>query len=430
MANVNNSSASKPFEWLSGGLFFGEKNKGDGDERIDSENDVVSLLNGIHEDLKQLLSASSSDDQPSSKSLAVRLAQLRFLLYDERRITTQQAENPNLLASPSVALDTVEAIAATTDENALRTLIPELIDNLQFLQFESRKHVAAIFNYLLVCGFEGIDKEIYIPVMKKFRDYIVLNFEAIVSSIVNGHDVSSASSTSSTTDIALHCGSMYRSCFRHSRLYGQLVVTTRRVEQFVLPFIEKYALLPNFDVSSDAIESLKFVTTAGTTCDNDQKNDSTAMTPMDTNSQQEMAELAATFLIRDYDAVWDQGFNQKLLSTDANYMTKRVALQILSIVLLTRSNYAVMIKYVNSRSNLILVMKLLRDTSPHITLDAFHVFKVFVANPNKIPEVEKILRDNSQKLCAYLETLHYDKEASDQQFADEKRLIIATIRDL
>lgn len=179
MANVNNSSASKPFEWLSGGLFFGEKNKGDGDERIDSENDVVSLLNGIHEDLKQLLSASSSDDQPSSKSLAVRLAQLRFLLYDERRITTQQAENPNLLASPSVALDTVEAIAATTDENALRTLIPELIDNLQFLQFESRKHVAAIFNYLLVCGFEGIDKEIYIPVMKKFRDYIVLNLKLL-----------------------------------------------------------------------------------------------------------------------------------------------------------------------------------------------------------------------------------------------------------
>ena len=111
-------------------------------------------------------------------------------------------------------------------------------------------------------------------------------------------------------------------------------------------------------------------------------------------------------------------------------MTKRVPLQILSTVLLTRSNYAVMIRYVNSRTNLILVMKLLRDTSPHITLDAFHVFKVFVANPSKIPEVEKILRDNSQKLCSYLETLHQDKEASDQQFADEKKLIIATIRGL
>eukprot|EP00536_Pseudo-nitzschia_multiseries_P006266 jgi/Psemu1/192694/e_gw1.130.78.1 len=226
---------------------------------------------------------------------------------------------------------------------------------------------------------------------------------------MKGHEVSSGSSSNATTDIVLHCGSMYRSCFRHSNLYGQLVVTTRRVEQFVFPFLDRYALLPNFDVSSDAMETLKLVMTAGTT---------------------KMAELAATFLIRDYDSVWNHRFNRKLLSTDANYMTKRVALQILSSVLLTRSNYSVMIKYVNSRTNLILVMKLLRDTSPHITLDAFHVFKVFVANPNKIPEVEKILRDNSQKLCAYLETLHSDKEATDQQFADEKRLIIATIQGL
>jgi calcium binding protein 39 len=435
MANVNSGSASKPFEWLSGGLFFGNQNKGDGVESIDAEKDVNFLLNRIQEDLNTVISLSGDDKQSSSlssqsDSLAARLARLRFLLYDERRITTQQEENSHRRGTPSVALDTVESLAAKTDENTLDTLIPELINNLQLLPFESRKHVAAIFNYLLVCGFDGVDRDIYTPVMHKFRDYIELNFEAIVSPIVSGHDVSSASSSSTTNDVALHCGSMYRSCFRHSNLYGQLVVTTRRVEQLVFPLIDKYAVLPNFDVSSDAMESLKLVMTAGTTSNSDNNNDFTATSPIDAKSQQEMAELAATFLIRDYGEVWNQRFNLKLLSIEANYMTKRVALQILSTVLLTRSNYAVMIKYVNSRTNLILVMKLLRDTSPHITLDAFHVFKVFVANPNKIPEVEKILRDNSQKLCAYLETLHCDKEASDQQFADEKRLIIATIRDL
>lgn len=428
MANVNSDSAPKPFEWLSGGLFFGNQNKGDG-ESIDSEKDVDLLLKKIQEDLHALPTTSGGDDKESS-SLAIRLARLRFLLYDERRVTTQQAENSHRRGTPSVALDTVESIAAQTDENPLRTLVPELINNLQLLPFESRKHVAAIFNYLLVCGFEGVDRDMYIPVMQKFRDYIVQNFDAIVSPIVSGHDVSSSSSSSTTTDVALHCGSMYRSCFRHANLYGQLVVTTRRVQKFVFPFIDKYALLPNFDVSSDAMESLKLVMTAGTICNSGNNNDDAAITLIDTNSQQEMAELSATFLIRDYDAVWNERFNAKLLSIEANYMTKRVALQILSTVLLTRSNYAIMIKYVNSRTNLILVMKLLRDTSPHITLDAFHVFKVFVANPNKIPEVEKILRDNSQKLCAYLETLHTEKEASDQQFADEKRLIIATIRNL
>ena len=151
---------------------------------------------------------------------------------------------------------------------------------------------------------------------------------------------------------------------------------------------------------------------------------------VDEQSQQAMADIAANFLTRDYDAIWIQRFNPLLLTEKANYMTKRMALQILSTVLLTRSNYAIMIKYVAERDNLILVMKLLRDTSPHITLDAFHVFKVFVANPNKPPEIVKILSMNSNKLCAYLQTLHKDREEGDPQFRDEKALIIATIEAL
>jgi len=63
-------------------------------------------------------------------------------------------------------------------------------------------------------------------------------------------------------------------------------------------------------------------------------------------------------------------------------------------------------------------------------LDAFHVFKVFVANPNKPPEIVKILSMNSNKLCAYLQTLHKDREEGDPQFRDEKALIIATIEAL
>jgi calcium binding protein 39 len=416
------------FEWLSGGLFSGKK---DGIKSVDSEKDVNSLLTGIQENLdgnllevqssslgavEELATAEdSSNKEPSqSKFLAARLARLRFLLYDERRMTSSQQDNPLRRWTPSVALATVQGLASTN----LQGLVSKLIENLHLLPFESRKHVAAIFNYLLVCGFEGNDRDSYIPIMNGFRDYVAANFESIVTPIVKGHDACA----SGATDVVLHCGSMYRSCFRHATLYRQLVITTQRVELYIYPFLDKYALLPNFDVSSDAMESLKLIMTAG--------SDTANSTMIDEHSQREMAEVSAAFLTRDYEGVWDQRFNPKLLSTDANYMTKRVALQILSTVLLIRSNYAVMIRYVNSRANLILVMKLLRDTSPHITLDAFHVFKVFVANPSKIPEVEKILKNNSQKLCSYLETLHQDKEASDQQFADEKKLIIATIRGL
>jgi calcium binding protein 39 len=89
-----------------------------------------------------------------------------------------------------------------------------------------------------------------------------------------------------------------------------------------------------------------------------------------------------------------------------------------------------MVRYIDSKNNLILVMLLLRDKSPHITLDAFHVFKIFVANPNKPPEIIKILSDNKIKLCTYLEGLHKDKEAKQAQFRDEKALVISTIEAL
>jgi calcium binding protein 39 len=89
-----------------------------------------------------------------------------------------------------------------------------------------------------------------------------------------------------------------------------------------------------------------------------------------------------------------------------------------------------MIKYIASKQNLVNIMLLLRDTSPHITLDAFHVFKIFVANPNKPPEIIKILTDNKVKLCKYLESLHKDREEADPQFRDEKALVISTIEAL
>ena len=89
-----------------------------------------------------------------------------------------------------------------------------------------------------------------------------------------------------------------------------------------------------------------------------------------------------------------------------------------------------MIHYVASQENLVLCMHLLRDNSPHITMDAFHVFKVFVANPSKPPEVVQILKANQEKLGKYLRTLHQDKEANDTQFRDEKALIVATIEGL
>jgi hypothetical protein len=421
-ASSSQPATQSPFEWLAGGLFFGSR-KG-GIESIDSCKDVMSLLTGINNNLIKIVAEQGADglttkepvavkpevesaDNTPSKFLAARLARLRFLLYDERRISSQQESRKS---TPTVAGTVLQGLTG----NTLHDLMPRLLDNLFVLPFESRKHVAAIFNYLLVSGLDGSDANLYRNIMIGFRDYVESNYERLMTVIVNGHDTSKHGAS----DIGLHFGAMYRSCLRHASLYRQLVSSPERVEQFVFPFLDVHVHVPNFDVSSDAMESLRLVFTAG------------GDRVPDEESQQIMAELAAEFLTRDYEEIWDKRFNARLLSDGANYMTRRVALQILSTVLLTRSNYQVMIRYVASRANLILVMHLLRDTSPHITMDAFHVFKVFVANPNKPAEVVKILQDNRVKLCRYLTTLHQEKEAADTQFRDEKALIIATIEGL
>lgn len=396
-----------PFDWLHGGLFFGKPSSKDGIGVIDSCKDAVTLLDGLKESLAKILASPpdqtglngdappSTDDPSPSDYLAARLARLRFLLYSERQKTSSESSPRR---SPIIALNTSKAVTSAETQE----LVPQLLQNLSFLPFESRKHVAAIFNYLLVCGLDGSDASLYESAMHMFRDYIAARFDQIMTIIVEGH---------TAADSVLHFGSMYRSCLRHPSLYEQLVVTSERTQRFLFPFLDSFVQNPNFEISSDAMESVRVA--------------------MGANSPPpEMTPLTAAFLKRDYTPLFEERFNGKLLVGSAGYMNNRVALQILSTVLLMRSNYGIMIRYVATRENLILVMKLLRDTSPHITLDAFHVFKVFVANPNKPEDVIKILRDNKVKLCAYLKTLHHEKEDTDTQFRDEKALIISTIEAL
>ncbi len=54
-------------------------------------------------------------------------------------------------------------------------------------------------------------------------------------------------------------------------------------------------------------------------------------------------------------------------------------------------------------------MNLLRDKSRNIQFEAFHVFKVFVANPNKPRPIMDILQKNREKLLKFLAEFHNDR---------------------
>jgi hypothetical protein len=275
--------------------------------------------------------------------------------------------------------------------------------------------------------------------------------------------------TIKTPDVALHCGSMLRSIIRHPILYAQLVNDESNVEKYIFPFLDSLVNQQNFEIASDALETLRLILhpmdmdivlpfddsdgdeqggvgspsrslsngTAGALMSNHRHNDHDAITSQLLNTKDTaemeiaMEKLSSSFLEKNYTSIFTQRFNPKLLSSDhANYITRRVSLQLLSSILLTRSNYNIMIKYVSSKENLRTIMMLLRDSSAHITLEAFNVFKIFVANPNKPPQVMRILADNKVKLIKYLSGLHKDREEFDEQLRDEKILVISTLEQL
>jgi len=279
------------------------------------------------------------------------------------------------------------------------------------------------------------------PPLSSFSNQSTSVTDTAMSTVSNNTDATAAAPTlTKTPDVALHCGSMLRCIIRHPSLYQQLLVNNQqKAQSYIFPFLDTLVNQPNFEVASDALETLRqimhpafisvvipYSATATTFSNNIIGND---INPTELESI--MEKIATTFLETNYKPLFIIRFNPKLLSSDhANYITRRICLQLLSTILLTRSNYNIMIKYVSNWNNLRTIMMLLRDPSAHITLEAFNVFKIFVANPNKPMEIVKILANNKVKLVKYLSGLHKEREMSDEQFRDEKALVIATLEQL
>ncbi|KAF3838009.1 hypothetical protein F7725_009776 [Dissostichus mawsoni] len=181
-----------------------------------------------------------------------------------------------------------------------------------------------------------------------------------------------------SAEVALNCGMMLRECLRHEPLARTVLFS----EDFYCFF--RYVELSTFDIASDAFASFKDLLTRHKI-------------------------MCADFLENNYDRVFTE--YEKLLHSE-NYVTKRQSL-----------------KYISRAENLKLMMNLLRDNSRNIQFEAFHVFKVFVANPNKTQPVLDILLKNQTKLVEFLSHFQTDR-SEDEQFCDEKNYLIKQIRDL
>lgn len=327
---------------------------------------------------------SSSSTNDNLDDLTARLDRIKSLLYEERSYSSNvvmESGYTNLNWVPSVAIGVFKSFTlSTATESSIhhQELFPSLLHNLPLLPFEARKSVSAIFNYLLVCGLDGIDAQQYASVSSAFANYVLNRADTIIGQLVRAHDI--ASEIDGHVDITLLCGSMLRSSLRHASIYSW-ILSDGKCESIVFPFLDRHVHNPNFDVSSDALETVRVMFTGIATAPGAAGN-------MGDDASEEykktMEDIACDFLNRRYVDVIDERINKKCLLPTANYMTRRLTLQLLSTILLNRANYKVMMMYISSSKNLVTILCLLRDPSPHITLDAFQVFKIFVANPNKV----------------------------------------------
>ncbi|KAI3379477.1 hypothetical protein SNEBB_001326 [Seison nebaliae] len=319
-----------------------------------------------------------------------------------------------------------EVVARIAQEIYTNNLLQLMINNLHRVEFETKKDFAHIFNNLV---------RRQVGLLTPTVDHLNKNKE-IIFKLINGYR---------TSEIALNCGMMLRECIRFESL-AKIVLYSDQFYNFF-----DYVDFPSFDIASDAFSTFKEVLT-------------------------KHKPVVSEFLIDQYDKFFNN--YQRLLYSE-NYVTRRQSLKLLSDLLMSRQNlkisdyychdpnylirimkgmlnpaekkdllldyfhvfkllgeilmerhhFAAMTKYISQPENLKLMMNMLRQKSKTIQFEAFHVFKVFIANPHKPKPIIDILSLNRDKLVDFLTTFHTDR-LDDVQFNDEKTYLIKQIKDL
>ncbi|KAJ6794262.1 calcium-binding protein 39-like [Iris pallida] len=194
-------------------------------------------------------------------------------------------------------------------------------------------------------------------------------------------------------EIALNCGNMLRECIKYQPLAKYVLEST----SFELFF--KYVELPNFDIASDALATFKELLT-------------------------KHENVVSQYLSAHYEQFFE--LYEKLLASQ-NYVTRRQSLKLLSEFLLEPPNAQIMKRYILEVRYLKTMMALLKDKSKNIKISAFHIFKVFVANPHKPHEIIEVLAKNHGELLMLLNNLPTSNGGEDEQLEEEKDLIIKEI---
>ncbi|EPS35475.1 hypothetical protein H072_11138 [Dactylellina haptotyla CBS 200.50] len=309
-------------------------------------------------------------DQPLSRKGAQEeiSKQLRYL-RNELQGTPEQEPIP-------------ENVAAIAQEVFNLDLLPYLTVALPKLDFEARKDSTTIFNCLLRYNYNNSQPCVLYLASQPHTPQRPNPVIALVTAYEHAETASNS-------------GQILKEAFKYESL--------ARIALYDPSFWSFFTYVQGgrFDTSSDAFTTFKELLTRHKV-------------------------VVAEFLANNYDEFFTQ---YNALLTSDNYITKRQSIKLLGEILLDRANYNIMTAYVDSPDHLKLCMNLLRDKSKNVQYEAFHVFKVFVANPKKSKPVEGLLIKNKEQLLRFLPKFHEDRK-DDEQFNDEKAFLLKQIEAL
>ncbi|KAG5645366.1 hypothetical protein DXG03_006319 [Asterophora parasitica] len=333
------------------------------------------LVRGLRDAIPRLETSAPGGEtrRKANEDISKNLQQIKSILYGDGG-ALPMLQVPWLCAHPSVD-PAPELVAQLAQETYQTDLLHHLVVHIARFEFEARKDVVQIFNNLL---------RRQIGSRWPTVEYLSAKHEVIFATL-GGYE---------NEEIALNTGMILKEMLRHEQL-AKILLHSDQFYKF-----PHYIETTTFGISCDAFANLKETLTRH-------------------------KPMVAEYLDKNYDRFFSS-FTTLILSN--NYVTKRQSLKLLGEILLDRANFNVMTRYIANEANLKMMMNLLREKSKNIQFEAFHVFKVFVANPKKPPQIESILRRNKEKLLVFLKGFHNDKD--DEQFSDEKQFLIVQIQGL
>lgn len=332
----------------------------------------AELVHALGEQLGKL--DSPGDRRKAREEVSRYLDSIRNII--ESSPDLKEIKGPEIIVSSS-SHSTIDQISELAQEVYSTDVLYLLLSKLSNIEFDARKNVIALFSSLLRRRIGEHSPTI---------DYLTSRPQ-IIGLLLEGPNIS---------EVSLNMGSMLREALRYEQI-SCLCLSSPQIWKYF-----GYCRSDSFEKSTEAFSTLSMILTT---------HRKPASDFIEVNMERFINEI------------------NKLI-VYPNYVTKRESIKLLSQLILTKTNYNLMTTYVNSPHNLKLIMILLGDKSRNIQLEAFDVFKVFVANPRKNRATRDILIKNRDRLLSFLGDFHTDNSKYDDTFVAEKTFVLDQIRRL